>query len=66
MEALIYLIENLVDLIVQKGNLMMMLKQFDKAIAAYSHAIELNPKYAKTYYNRGASYYENNSNRIGS
>ena len=30
--------------------------QKDEAIAAYSHAIKLNPKYAEAYYNRGIVY----------
>ncbi len=42
--------------IVEKGNFMMMLKQFDRAIAAYSRAIELNPKNAGAYNYRGVAY----------
>ena len=34
----------------------MMLKQNDKAIEAYSHVIELNPRYAAVYNNRGNAY----------
>ena len=42
----------------QKGNFLMMLKQFDKAIVAYSRAIELNPKNAGVYNDRGIAYYD--------
>ena len=42
--------------IFQQGNFLLRLGQMDKAIEAYSHAIELNPDYAATYYNRGTAY----------
>ncbi len=42
----------------QKGNFMMMLKHFDEAIAAYSRAIELKPKNAGYYNDRGVAYGE--------
>lgn len=32
--------------------------EYDRAIADYSKAIELNPKYAEAYYNRGVDYYD--------
>ena len=37
---------------------MMMLKQFDRAIAAYSRAIELKRNNAVAYNNRGVTYTE--------
>ena len=40
----------------QQGNFLMMLGQIDKAIAAYSHAIKLNPNYIYAYSNRGLAY----------
>ena len=43
---------------IQKGNFLMMLKQIDRAIAIYSRAIELNPKNAKAYSDRGVAYGE--------
>jgi tetratricopeptide (TPR) repeat protein len=33
-------------------------KSYDRAITLYSQAIELNPTYAKIYYNRGLAYYK--------
>ena len=41
----------------QQGNFLMMLRQMDGAIEAYSHVIKLNPNYANAYYNRGVAYY---------
>ena len=40
----------------QQGNSLMTLLQIDKAIEAYSHAIQLDPHYANAYSNRGAAY----------
>ena len=40
----------------QYGNVQMLLGQLDKAIEAYSHAIDLNPDNADAYINRGAAY----------
>ena len=40
----------------QQGNFLIMLGQIDKAIEAYSHAIELNPDNAEAYNNRGGAY----------
>ena len=40
----------------QQGNFLLMLGHIDRAIEAYSHAIELNPNNASTYNNRGAAY----------
>ena len=42
--------------IFQQGNFLMMLGQIDKAIEAYSHAIELNPNNVFAYNNRGVAY----------
>ena len=39
-----------------QGSLLLESGQFDKAIEAYSRAIELNPKYAEAYYNRGEAW----------
>ena len=40
----------------QQGNFLLMLGQTDRAIEAYSHAIELNPNDADAYNNRGVVY----------
>ena len=40
----------------QQGNFLLMLRQTDKAIEAYSHAIELNPNNVFAYNNRGLVY----------
>ena len=50
-------IEILAYLALQQGNFLMLLGQIDKAEEAYSHAIELKPRYADAYNNRGASYF---------
>ncbi len=42
-------------LLLQLGNCLVMLRQTDKAIAAYSRAIALNPKMTKSYCNRGVA-----------
>ena len=44
------------ELAFQQGNFLMTLRQIDKAIEAYSRAIELNPNYAYAYNNRGIAY----------
>ena len=51
-------IEILVYWMLQKGNFMIMLKQFDRAILVYSRAIELKPNNAEAYLNRGIAYGE--------
>ena len=51
-------IEILVYWMLQKGNFMIMLKQFDRAILVYSRAIELKPNNAEAYLNRGIAYEE--------
>ncbi len=48
--------ETLPEWVFQQGNFLMMLGQSDKAIEAYSHAIELNPNNTIAYYNRGIAY----------
>ena len=40
----------------QQGNFLIMLKQTNRAIEAYSHAIDLNPNNAAAYNNRGVAY----------
>ena len=40
----------------QQGNVLMMIGQIDRAIKAYSDAIELKPDYAEAYNNRGGIY----------
>ncbi len=50
-------IEILAYLALQQGNFLMILGQIDKAEEAYSHAIELKPRYADAYNNRGTSYF---------
>ena len=47
--------ETLPEWVFQQGNFLMMLGQSNKAIEAYSHAIELNPNNV-AYNNRGAAY----------
>ena len=42
--------------VLQQGNFLLMLKQINMAIEAYSHAIDLNPDNADAYINRGAAY----------
>ena len=49
--------EILPEWVFQQGNFLMMLGQSDKAIEAYSHAIELNPNNAIAYYNRGTAHH---------
>ena len=44
------------ELALQQGNFLMTLRQIDKAIERYSHAIKLNPNYAEAYNNRGMAY----------
>ena len=51
-------IEILSELVFQQGNFLMMLKQMDGAIEAYSRAIELNSNHAASYNNRGVAYCE--------
>ena len=49
--------EQCADLAVQHGNLLMVLGQIDRAIKAYSRALELNPRDAEAYNNRGIAYH---------
>ena len=49
---------------IQKGNFLMMLKQIDKALVIYSRAIELNPKNAKAYSDRGVAYGEKGNHKL--
>ncbi len=48
--------ETLPEWVFQQGNFLMMLGQSNKAIEAYSHAIELTPNNVIAYYNRGIAY----------
>ncbi|MYD62900.1 MAG: tetratricopeptide repeat protein [Gemmatimonadetes bacterium] len=48
--------ETLSEWIFQQGNFLMMIGQIDKAIEAYSHVTEINPRYVATYNNRGIAY----------
>ena len=48
--------ETLPEWVFQQGNFLMTIGQIDKAIEAYSHAIELNLCYADAYNNRGVVY----------
>ena len=45
----------LAEWVFQQGNFLLMLKQIDKAVEAYSHAIDLNSNNAEIYSNRGAA-----------
>ncbi len=49
--------ETLSEWVFQQGNFLMTIGQMDRAIEAYSHAIELNPLRADIYNNRGVSYF---------
>ena len=49
-------IKFLSDSTVQKGNFLMMLKQIDDALKAYSRAIELSPNNTAAFNNRGVAY----------
>ena len=48
--------EILSDSVFQQGNILVVLKQINKAIERYSHAIELNPNHTHAYNNRGIAY----------
>ena len=48
--------ETLPEWVFQQGNFLLMLGQTDKAIEAYSYAIELNPNNVTAYNNRGVAY----------
>ena len=48
----------LFERVFQRGNFLMTLEQTERAIEAYSHAIELNPDFAEAYACRGVAYYE--------
>ena len=50
-------IKSLSDSTVQKGNFLMMLKQIDDALKAYSRAIELSPNHTAAFNNRGVAYH---------
>ncbi len=50
-------IKFLSDSMVQKGNFLMMLKQIDDALKAYSRAIELSPNNTAAFNNRGVAYH---------
>ena len=49
----------LADRIFERGNFMMILQQFSMAIEAYSDVINLNPRPAAAYTNRGFAYFHN-------
>ena len=49
-------IETLAFLTFHRGNFLLMLKQIDEALKAYSRAIELSPNNAEAYNNRGVAY----------
>lgn len=49
---------NLVGVIYNRGNLYSALHEWDKAIADYNLAIELNPQYYEAYIHRGIVYLE--------
>ena len=50
-------IKYLSDTTVQKGNFLMMLKQIDDGLKAYSRAIELSPNNTAAFNNRGVAYH---------
>ena len=52
--------ESVAELVLQRGNVLMVLGQLDMAIRAYTHVIELNPLKADAYINRGAAYQNKN------
>ena len=49
-------IETDAELVFQQANFLMILGQIDPAIKAHSQAIELNPRHAEAYRNRGTAY----------
>ena len=49
-------IKRLAGWVLQQGNFLLMLKEINMAIEAYSHAIDLNPDNAAAYNNRGTAY----------
>ena len=46
----------LTEWVFQQGNFLMILQEIDRAIEAYSHAIELNSDNADAYNNRAVAY----------
>jgi len=49
--------EELIDAYNSRGHIRYLWVEFDEAICDYSKAIELDPKYAVAYYNRGQIHY---------
>jgi tetratricopeptide (TPR) repeat protein len=49
-------LQTMAELAFKQGNFLLTLRQFDKAIVAYSRAIELNSRYTDAYNNRGIAY----------
>ncbi len=48
----------------QYGNILMMFRQFDIAIEAYSYTISMNPNNTDAYYNRGVAYCHRSDNFV--
>ena len=46
----------LTDWVFKQGNFLLRHNQIDRAIEAYSHAIDLNPRHTESYNNRGGAY----------
>ena len=51
----------LTDWVFQQGNFLLKQEEIERAIEAYTYAIELDPRYSSAYHNRGAAYSEKDS-----
>ena len=45
-----------------RGNIALNKKQYDQAISDYTRALEINPRLAEVYHNRGFAYQQNGQN----
>jgi tetratricopeptide (TPR) repeat protein len=56
------LFPDMVEALVQLGNIYSEEKNYDEAMAAYNRAIQINPNHAATFTNRGIAYHNKNEN----